>query len=93
MLCFQKRQRILSGDLLKSCTAYRYIAEVRTETHDILERKRMLRQPGLGISASNLSENFILEISAKATHIRMLCRSDSVDDGELASSSLHPSTS
>jgi hypothetical protein len=63
------------------------------EVVDILECKQMLRKPSSASSASKLSENFILQISAKASHIRMLCRSQSVDDKDFASILRPPSIS
>jgi hypothetical protein len=63
------------------------------EVCDILECKQMLRKPGSESSVSDLSENFILQISAKATYMWMLCRSDSVDDKDFASSLHQPSIS
>lgn len=51
----------------------------------------MLQKPSSRSSASKLSENSILQIGAKASHIRMLCRSESVDDKDVASISRQPS--
>ena len=65
-----------------------YNGDIRSELYDILECKQVLQRSGSGTLASSISENFILQNSAKATYIRKLNRPDSVDDKDLVGSSL-----
>jgi hypothetical protein len=88
--CCSFRTRHLFGvdGSLEACSTGPYNADIRSELHDILECKQVLQRSGSGTSASSISENFVLQNSAKVTYIRKPNRLDSVDDKGLAGSSL-----
>jgi hypothetical protein len=65
-----------------------YNEDIRGELHDILECKQVLQRSGSGTSASSVSENFMLQNSAKAAYIGKPNRRDSMDDKAFACGSL-----
>ena len=79
--------------LLEARSTPPYNAYIRSELYDILECKQVLQRSGSGTSDSSISEDFTPQSSAKATYIRELNRSDSVDDKGLVGSSLEHSMS